>query len=37
MTEKNKCAECKKEFQKGEEYWELKREGIIVMNSCVPC
>ena len=33
----NKCAECQKPFSKDEEYWELKREGIIVMNSCVSC
>lgn len=33
----DKCAECHKSFSKGQEYWELKRDGVIVMNSCVPC
>ena len=35
----NKCAECKKPFSKGQEYWELFRKDIkeVSMNSCLPC
>lgn len=34
----NKCGECKKDFQKGEEYWELiNQETKQVWNHCLTC
>ena len=34
----NKCNHCKKEFQQGEENWELtNKETQQVLNTCLPC
>jgi hypothetical protein len=34
-----KCCECKKPFEKNEEYWELfnKQDSKVAMNSCLLC
>jgi hypothetical protein len=34
-----KCCECKKPFENGQKYWELKdkRNNKVAMNSCLPC
>lgn len=33
----NKCSDCQTHFKIKQEYWELKREGKVIMNSCVDC
>ena len=33
----NKCVECQKPFNKGQEYWNLQKEGTTTMNFCLSC
>ena len=33
----DKCAECQKSFSKGQEYWNLQKEGTTTANFCFPC
>ena len=33
----DKCVECQKSFSKGQEYWNLQKEGITTMNVCDFC
>ena len=33
----DKCSDCKNSFKSAQEYWELKREGQVIMNSCINC
>jgi len=36
-VELDKCADCKKPFSKGQEYWSLIYQGKAVMSSCLTC
>ena len=33
----NKCINCQKLFSKGQEYWNLQKEGTTTANFCLPC
>ena len=33
----NSCCNCQKSFGKGQEYWNLQKEGKTTMNICEPC
>ena len=37
LNQLDKCVVCQKSFSKGQEYFNLQKEGKTTMNFCVPC